>query len=243
MTPKTPCMLKKTIKIFLFITIHVKTTIFVKYNESEKLTVEMILNETIFEGLYHKYSDRLYNFAFRFVSDERAAEDIVHEAYITLWEKFEGKDGDTWQALLFRLVRNRSIDTLRHQSALKVVRMTESFKEIHDEGLYHLDLAVSDSDKRTIYDELISNIREIMDKLPDRCREVFSMSRFQNLKNKEIASTLGISEKAVEKHIHKALTVFRKELDDMSRDGKANLSGDNGALYFWLTVILYGTSC
>lgn len=203
----------------------------------------MILNETTFEGLYHKYSDRLYNFAFRFVSDERAAEDIVHEAYITLWEKFEGKDGDTWQALLFRLVRNRSIDTLRHQSALKVVRMTESFKEIHDEGLYHLDLAVSDSDKRTIYDELISNIHDIMGRLPDRCREVFTMSRFQNMKNKEIAAALGISEKAVEKHIHKALTVFWKELDDLSRNGKADLSHGDSALYFWLTILVYGASC
>lgn len=203
----------------------------------------MILNETIFEGLYRKYSDRLYNFAFRFVSDERAAEDIVHEAYITLWEKFEGKDGDTWQALLFRLVRNRSIDTLRHQSALKVVRMTESFKEIHDEGLYHLDLTVSDSDKRTIYDELISNIRDIMDRLPDRCREVFTMSRFHNLKNKEIAAALGISEKAVEKHIHKALTVFRKELDELSRNGKADLSHGDSTLYFWLTILVYGASC
>ncbi len=203
----------------------------------------MVLDENIFEGLYNKYSDRLYNFAFRFVSDERAAEDIVHEAYITLWEKFEGKDGDTWQALLFRLVRNRSIDTLRHQSALKVVRMTESFKEIHDEGLYQLDLAVSDSDKRTIYDELISNIRDIMSRLPDRCREVFTMSRFQNLKNKEIAAALGISEKAVEKHIHKALTVFRKELDELSRNGEADLSHGDSSLYFWLTILVYGASC
>ena len=95
----------------------------------------MILNETIFEGLYYRYSDRLYNFAFRFVADGRAAEDIVHEAYVTLWEKFEGKDSDTWQALLFRLVRNRSIDALRHQSAVKVVSMTESFMNIGDEDL------------------------------------------------------------------------------------------------------------
>lgn len=203
----------------------------------------MVLDENIFEGLYNKYSDRLFNFAFRFVSDERAAEDIVHEAYITLWEKFGGKEGDTWQALLFRIVRNRSIDTLRHQSALKVVRMTESFKEIHDEALYHLDLAVSDSDKQTIYDELISNIRDIMGKLPDRCREVFTMSRFRNMKNKDIASALGISEKAVEKHIHKALTIFKKELDTLSRDGKADLSQSGGALYFWLAVVIYGVFC
>lgn len=201
----------------------------------------MILNETVFEELYYKYSDRLYNFAFRFVLDEHTAQDIVHEAYSTLWEKFDGKDGETWQALLFRIVRNRSIDTLRHQSALKVVNMTDSFKDVCDERLYHLDFAVSDSDKKTIYDELISNITSIMGRLPDRCREVFTMSRFDNMKNKEIAAALGISEKAVEKHIHKALVVFRRELDDIASGG-TDLSGDSGISYILLLVFLTGIS-
>lgn len=202
----------------------------------------MILDETIFEGLYYRYSDRLYNFAFRFVSDGRTAEDIVHEAYVTLWEKFEGKDSDTWQALLFRLVRNRSVDTLRHRSTVKVVCITESFMNICDEKLYNLDFSVSDSDKKTIYDELMADIRRIMAKLPSRCRDVFNMSRFQNMKNREIAAALGISEKAVEKHIHKALAVFKKELDDISTDGGTNLNGENDACHLLLLLFLTGIS-
>lgn len=196
----------------------------------------MILDETIFEGLYYKYSDRLYNFAFRFVSDEHTAQDIVHEAYGTLWEKFEGKESDAWQALLFRIVRNRSIDTLRHQSSLRIASLTDSFRNVCDEGLYQMDFAVNDSDRKTIYDELTANIHSIMGKLPDRCREVFMMSRFQNMKNKEIAAALKISEKAVEKHIHKALTVFRKELDGLAGNGNADLQ--SGAAHFWLLFIL-----
>lgn len=196
----------------------------------------MILDETIFEGLYYKYSDRLYNFAFRFVSDEHTAQDIVHEAYGTLWEKFEGKESDAWQALLFRIVRNRSIDTLRHQSSLRIVSLTDSFRNVCDEGLYQMDFAGNDSDRKTIYDELTANIHSIMGKLPDRCREVFMMSRFQNMKNKEIAAALKISEKAVEKHIHKALTVFRKELDGLAGNGNADLQ--SGAAHFWLLFIL-----
>ena len=196
----------------------------------------MILDETIFEGLYYKYSDRLYNFAFRFVSDEHTAQDIVHEAYGTLWEKFEGKESDAWQALLFRIVRNRSIDTLRHQSSLRIVSLTDSFRNVCDEGLYQMDFAVNDSDRKTIYDELTANIHSIMGKLPDRCHEVFMMSRFQNMKNREIAEALKISEKAVEKHIHKALTVFRKELDGLAGNGNADLQ--SGAAHFWLLFIL-----
>lgn len=196
----------------------------------------MILDETIFEGLYYKYSDRLYNFAFRFVSDEHTAQDIVHEAYGMLWEKFEGKESDAWQALLFRIVRNRSIDTLRHQSSLRIVSLTDSFRNVCDEGLYQMDFAVNDSDRKTIYDELTANIHSIMGKLPDRCREVFMMSRFQNMKNREIAAALKISEKAVEKHIHKALTVFRKELDGLAGNGNADLQ--SGAAHLWLLFIL-----
>lgn len=196
----------------------------------------MILDETIFEGLYYKYSDRLYIFAFRFVSDEHTAQDIVHEAYGTLWEKFEGKESDAWQALLFRIVRNRSIDTLRHQSSLRIVSLTDSFRNVCDEGLYQMDFAVNDSDRKTIYDELTANIHSIMGKLPDRCREVFMMSRFQNMKNREIAAALKISEKAVEKHIHKALTVFRKELDGLAGNGNADLQ--SGAAHFWLLFII-----
>lgn len=196
----------------------------------------MILDETIFEGLYYKYSDRLYNFAFRFVSDEHTAQDIVHEAYGTLWEKFEGKESNAWQALLFRIVRNRSIDTLRHQSSLRIVSLTDSFRNVCDEGLYQMDFAVNDSDRKTIYDELTANIHSIMGKLPDRCREVFMMSRFQNMKNREIAEALKISEKAVEKHIHKALTVFRKELDGLAGNGNADLQ--SGAAHLWLLFIL-----
>ena len=196
----------------------------------------MILDETIFEGLYYKYSDRLYNFAFRFVSDEHTAQDIVHEAYGTLREKFEGKESDAWQALLFRIVRNRSIDTLRHQSSLRIVSLTDSFRNVCDEGLYQMDFAVNDSDRKTIYDELTANIHSIMGKLPDRCREVFMMSRFQNMKNREIAEALKISEKAVEKHIHKALTVFRKELDGLAGNGNADLQ--SGAAHLWLLFIL-----
>lgn len=196
----------------------------------------MILDETIFEGLYYKYSDRLYNFAFRFVSGEHTAQDIVHEAYGTLWEKFEGKESDAWQALLFRIVRNRSIDTLRHQSSLRIVSLTDSFRNVCDEGLYQMDFAVNDSDRKTIYDELTANIHSIMGKLPDRCREVFMMSRFQNMKNKEIAAALKISEKAVEKHIHKALTVFRKELAGLAGNGNADLQ--SGAAHFWRLFIL-----
>ena len=73
--------------------------------------------------------------------------------------------------------------------------------------------AVSPSDSKTLYDELVQNLNEKINSLPPRCREVFIMSRQEGKTNREISGQLGISEKAVEKHITKALKI----MDEITR--------------------------
>lgn len=63
-----------------------------------------------------------------------------------------------------------------------------------------------------LYQELEREIQRITDSLPQRCREVFILSRFQGMKNREIAERLHISLQAVEKHIQKALRIFSEML-------------------------------
>lgn len=79
------------------------------------------------------------------------------------------------------------------------------------EALYNLDFLGS-ADEELLYHELQRQIDETLQQLPECTRQVFMMSRFEGLKNREIAEQLGISVKVVEKHISKALSVLRKRI-------------------------------
>jgi RNA polymerase sigma-70 factor (ECF subfamily) len=172
------------------------------------------LNETTFEDLFYEYSPRLVNYARHFLQDEYAAEELVQETFIKLWEKYRGRTSSTWPSLIFTMLRNGCMDRLRSLSARKGLKFSESIGDLCDEGLYRLEfLAGSTSDGKTLYDELMQNLNEKVDSLPPRCREVFIMSRQEGKTNREISKALGISEKAVEKHITKALKV----MDEITR--------------------------
>ena len=82
-----------------------------------------------------------------------------------------------------------------------------------EERLYYTDFAF-DADNKLLYDELQEQIKLVISQLPARCREVFLLSRFTHLKNREIADKLHISTTAVEKHIAKALALFERHFSD-----------------------------
>ncbi|WP_419507288.1 sigma-70 family RNA polymerase sigma factor [Alistipes communis] len=81
-----------------------------------------------------------------------------------------------------------------------------------EERLYNLCFSYNEAEYPYLYQELEREIQRITDSLPQRCREVFILSRFQGMKNREIAERLHISLQAVEKHIQKALRIFSEML-------------------------------
>jgi RNA polymerase sigma factor (sigma-70 family) len=82
-----------------------------------------------------------------------------------------------------------------------------------EERLYYADFTL-DAEHKLLYDELQEQINLVIGQLPERSREIFLMSRFKGLKNREIADKLQISTTAVEKHIAKALKSFSKHFKD-----------------------------
>ena len=80
-----------------------------------------------------------------------------------------------------------------------------------EERLYNLCFSYNEAEYPYLYQELEREIQRITDSLPQRCREVFILSRFQGMKNREIAERLHISLQAVEKHIQKALRIFFRD--------------------------------
>jgi RNA polymerase sigma-70 factor (ECF subfamily) len=164
-------------------------------------------NTRAFEYLFKQYYQRLCGYAVRFISDRDTVEDIIQECFMKMWEKKEILQSISVSSLLFAMVRNACLDYLKH-SAIVERHSIEYLATIEgEEKLYHADFSF-DTEYATLYRELEEQIRRVMDGLPNRCKEVFVLSRFEGLKNREIAEKLQISVKAVENHISKALKVF-----------------------------------
>ena len=166
----------------------------------------MTLNERQLEELYLRYAPRLRNFAEHFLGDESAARDVVHDSFLRFWEKYRDRTVlKSWAPLLYAIVRSTCIDALRHRAVMNRVDC--------------------DSGDPLVYEELCREVNEVLASLPERCREIFILSRFNGRRNKEIADSLGISEQAVKNQISKALALFRKSLrsQDVRTESSFNL--------------------
>lgn len=167
------------------------------------------VEEAEIEKLFKQYYPRLHAYALRFVEDDSTADDIVQECFMKLYEKRISFNDVSLSSLLFVMVRNSCIDYLRHKTAVKF----ESFQYLAsiegEEKLYNIDFAFTPHDQ-LVYEELKQEIERVVDSLPPKCREVFLLSRFEGLKNREIAEKLQMSLGNVEKHISKAIAVFSR---------------------------------
>ncbi|MCP9612516.1 RNA polymerase sigma-70 factor [Coprobacter tertius] len=182
-------------------------------NDIELLKEIRLGNEMAFSYLFRYYYPRLRGYASRFIDDEETVRDIIQECFLKLWEKREILSAISVTSLLFAMVRNGCINYLKHVSVVEKHRIEYLARIDGEERLYYADF-VFDPDNNLLYNELQDQIKLVIGQLPGRCREVFLLSRFSGLKNKEIAEKLQISLTAVEKHITKALCIFSKHFKD-----------------------------
>ncbi len=164
------------------------------------------------EILFSIYFSRLNDFAKNVVNNDVISQDIVQEVFVQLWEKKAAIESINIEAFLFRLVRNRCIDYIKH---LKVVnnRMEDIRNSSKYEELYRIDF-IGNEPYVLIEQELKLKIEKTIQSLPDRCREVFILSRMNGLKNKEIAEKLNINIKNVERHLSRAMQSFRENFSE-----------------------------
>lgn len=161
-----------------------------------------------FEMLFRKYSKSLFYYAAKFVDDE-AARDLVQDVFFKLWSDQSLTIRHSEQSLLFTMVRNSCLQYLEKQKVRNRHLENSRLKLREDELVYYIDEKTS-----LIELELENRVNDAINQLPDRCRQIFVMSRFENKRNREIAEDLEISVKAVEKQISKALATIRTELKD-----------------------------
>jgi len=169
-------------------------------------------DQKAFELLFSIFFARLNDFAKHVVKDSIISQDIVQDVFIKVWENKAIIESLHLEAYLFRLVRNRCIDYINH---LKVVnnRMLEIKISSKYEELYRIDF-IGNEPYILIEQELKTKIEKTIQGLPDRCREVFMLSRMDGLKNKEIAEKLDINIKNVERHLNRALQSFRNDFTE-----------------------------
>ena len=169
-------------------------------------------DQAAFELLFTIYFARLNDFARKVINDNVISQDIVQEVFVKIWERRAEIQSLNLEAFLFRLVRNRCIDYVKH---LKVInnRLQEIQINSKYEELYYIDF-IGNEPFILIEKELINKIETIIQSLPDRCQEVFILSRMEGLKNKDISEKLNINIKNVERHINRALQSFRKNFSE-----------------------------
>lgn len=153
--------------------------------------------------LFKYYYRPLCLYAIHYLQDVDAAEDVVQDCFVRMLERGDGeRQMDNEKAYLYTIVRNNCLDQLRKRNPI-------------DANITPQDLDGSITDEEAA--ERSAREAELwtaIDTLPEKCRKVLLMSKRDNMKYREIAAEMGISEKTVEHQIGKALKILRGKAQD-----------------------------
>jgi RNA polymerase sigma-70 factor, ECF subfamily len=159
-----------------------------------------------FESLFRSSYVSLVRYAKTLIKDHDSAEEIVQDLFYRLWQDKEKLNIESsLNGYLFRSVHNKCLHFIEHNKVVERYAEEMSFRQP--------DKQESPSDILQ-YRELQARISRILQRLPERCGQVFYLSRFEGLKYTEIAEKLSVSVKTVESNMGRALKEFRKELTE-----------------------------
>lgn len=166
-----------------------------------------------FESVFKFWYEPLVNFADEYISDLESARNIVQTIFMKLWEKHVLVDPESnLKSYLYMATRNACMSHIRH------LKVESSYFRKTAQNIENLQLNYEALEELRIdqidFSTLEKLIQDTIDSLPDRCREVFLLSRVHDMKNREIAEKLNISVKAVEANMTRALTKLRENTSD-----------------------------
>ena len=153
-----------------------------------------------FRSLFQRHYSSLCRYASYLMEDDAAAEDIVQDTFLVLWEKRNSTDIiDSVKPYLARSIRNRCLNLIKSS------KVREGYATLVQKKVQPVEVELLEYE----YFELRLQIEACIEKLPPRCQEIFQKSRFDQLKQKEIAETMDISIRTVKVQINKALQFLR----------------------------------
>ena len=167
---------------------------------------------TEFDYLFGKYHRRLLLYTLKFVESESDALDIVQNVFIAIWEneKYKQKE-DLVQAYLFNSIRNGCLNYLKHQRIVQKFENRTSIQLSEMEALHY-----QSGEKSLIERENLKQINDAIDSLPVMYKEIIVLSRFEGLKNSEIANQLNLPIRTVETRVFRALSALKEKISRKS---------------------------
>lgn len=159
-----------------------------------------------FTEIYHRYWKTLINTAYQRLRTPEACEEIVQEIFLTLFIKRK--------ELVITTSLEAWLKTALKYKVFNIYRSQQLYLQHLDEIIRRTDIAPMMPDEVVSLKEMKDRIRVAATKLPDKCRQVFVLSRFEHLSQQEIADRLNISVSTVKKHLTKALATLRSEFSE-----------------------------
>jgi RNA polymerase sigma-70 factor (ECF subfamily) len=160
------------------------------------------VTKEFFKFLFDNNFDSLRNYLYYRCGDKELATDIAQDCFLKLWEKQPGGDEVAIRKLLYKMGHDIFISRYRHSRVEKDFAFKQNFSN---------ETSPSPEDELN-YSELKKKYQQVLNEMPENYRVVFLMSRTDELKNREIAERLGLSVKAVEKRMSKALRMLKDAL-------------------------------
>lgn len=170
-------------------------------------------DRSAFEKIYNKYWSKIYISAYNLLRDRQTCEDLVQEVLVNLWVRRENLEVKNLNAFLYTAIRYK---------VFKVIRSGKVREDLFNE-IETLIIPDNDTENSIAENDFNRFLEDCIATLPPKCREIFILSRKEQLSTKEIAERLGISAKTVENQITIALRKLRYNM---------------GEFLFWYIVLM-----
>ncbi len=177
-----------------------------QYPEDSKL-IQLLKqgDESAFETLYHKYVDKVFYFALRYLKSREDAEGLTQDIFIKIWENRDTLNPDlSLNSYIFTIAKNTIFN--KNRKKINEKAYAEYLKQ-------HLDTVYDKTENEILLNEVKAWIDKAVDMLPEKRKYIFKLSRFEGLSYKEISEKLNLSERTVETHIRLALKAVREMLE------------------------------
>ena len=155
-----------------------------------------------YQELFVRYAPRIYHFSLSYLKSSTDAEELVQDVFLKIWDKRENLDQTkNVKAFIFRIAVNTIYDFVRRKN---VERAFDDFARARE------GLSPNTTWHEVIWDEMLSNLDDLVGQMPEQRRKIFVLSREKGLSNDEIAQQLKISKRTVENQLYRAIAFLKK---------------------------------